>query len=132
MSNLSRREILLGGAVSAAAPGVSAAASAATFGNPDSPAEGRINGKNRTSLDDPGPQNPARASQFPSFQDPPATDVNGMPQFWASFNNAYKRYQHGGWAREVTQADFAISEDIPGVNIRLAENGTAQLHCHPH
>ena len=130
MSNLSRREILLGAAASAAALGVAAAASAATFGNPDSPAEGRINGKNRTSLDDPGPQNPALASQFPSFQDPPATDVNGMPQFWASFNNAHKRFQNGGWAREVTQADFAISQDIAGVNMRLAENGIRELHWH--
>jgi oxalate decarboxylase len=130
MTNLSRREILLGAAASAAALGVSAAASAASFGNPDSPAEGRINGKNATSLNDPGPQNPALANQFPSFQDPPATDVNGMPLFWASFNNAHKRYQNGGWAREVTQADFAISEDIAGVNMRLAENGIRELHWH--
>ncbi len=71
MTNLLRREILLGAAASAAALGVSAAASAASFGNPDSPPEGRINGKSRTSLDDPGPQNPALANQFPSFQDPP-------------------------------------------------------------
>jgi oxalate decarboxylase len=130
MNNLSRREILLGAAASAAALGVSAAASAATFGNPDSPAEGRINGKSRTSLDDPGPQNPALANQFPSFQDPPATDINGMPLFWASFNNAHKRYQNGGWARQVTQDDFAISEDISGVNMRLAENGIRELHWH--
>jgi oxalate decarboxylase len=130
MSNLSRREILLGAAASAAVLGVSAAASAGSFGNPDSPAEGRINGKNRTSLDDPGPQNPALASQFPSSQNPPATDINGMPLFWASFNNAHKRYQNGGWAREVTQADFAISEDIAGVNMRLAENGIRELHWH--
>ena len=130
MSNLSRREILLGAAASAAALGVSSAASAASFGNPDSPPEGRINGKSRTSLDDPGPQNPALANQFPSFQDPPATDVNGMPLFWASFNNAHKRYQNGGWAREVTQADFAISKDISGVNMRLAANGIREMHWH--
>src|ERR1700738_4546210 len=128
MSNWSRREILLGAAASAAALGVSAAASAATFGNPDSPAEGRINGKSRTSLDDPGPQNPALANQFPSCQDPPATDINGMPLFWASFNNAHKRIQNGGWARQVTQNDFAISEDIAGVNMRLAQYGVRELH----
>src|SRR5216684_6943934 len=104
MSNLSRREILLGAAASAAALGVSAAASAASFGNPDSPAEGRINGKSPSSLDDPGPQNPALASQLPSFQDPPATDINGMPLFWSSFNIAHKRYQSGGWARQITQS----------------------------
>ena len=28
---------------------------------------------------------------------------------WASFNNAPKRIQNGGWARQVTQDDFAIS-----------------------
>jgi oxalate decarboxylase len=32
----------------------------------------------------------------------PATDVNGMPQFWASFNLAPKRIQNGGWARQIT------------------------------
>jgi oxalate decarboxylase len=130
MTALSRRNILVGAAASAAALGVAGAAKAGTFGNPDSPAEGRINGKSRTSLDEPGPQNPALAGQFPSFQDPPATDVNGMPLFWASFNNAHKRYQNGGWAREVTQADFAISEDIAGVNMRLSENGIRELHWH--
>jgi oxalate decarboxylase len=130
MSNLSRREILLGAAASAAALGVSAAASAASFGNPDSPAEGRINGKSPTSLDNPGPQNPVLAKEFPSFQDPPATDINGMPLFWASFNNAHRRYQNGGWARQVTQEDFAISEDISGVNMRLGENGVREMHWH--
>jgi oxalate decarboxylase len=125
--DLPRRKMLVG----AAAVGIAASArAAASFGNPDSPQEGRINGKSSTSLDDPGPQNPALAKQFPSFQDPPATDVNGMPLFWASFNNAQKRYQDGGWAREVTQADFAISEDIAGVNMRLAENGIRELHWH--
>src|ERR1700730_18446101 len=130
MTSLSRRNILVGAAASAAALGVVGSAKAGTFGNPDSPAEGRINGKSRTSLDDPGPQNPALAGPFPSFQDPPATDINGMPLFWASFNNAHKRYQNGGWAREVTQADFAISEDIAGVNMRLARNGIRALHWH--
>jgi hypothetical protein len=83
-----------------AALDVAASAGAASFGNPDNPAEGRINGKSPSSLSDPGPQNPTLAKQFPSFQDPPPTDVNGMAMFWASFNNAHKRYQNGGWARE--------------------------------
>ena len=130
MTNLFRREFLANAAASAAALGIAASAKAASFGDPDSPAEGRINAKNTTSLNNPGPKDPALARQFPSFQDPPATDVNGMAQFWASFNNAHKRYQNGGWAREVTQADFAISEDIAGVNMRLAENGIRELHWH--
>jgi oxalate decarboxylase len=130
MIDLLRRKFMVGAATSAAALGVATTAGAASFGNPDSPAEGRINAKSRSSLTDPGPQNPALAKQFPSFQDPPATDVNGMPIFWASFNNAHKRIQDGGWAREVTQADFAISKDIAGVNMRLARNGIRELHWH--
>jgi oxalate decarboxylase len=130
VKNLLRRDFLVGAATSAAALGVASVAAAASFGNPDSPPEGRVNGKSPTSLDEPGPQNPVLASQFPSFQDPPATDINGMPLFWASFNNAHKRYQNGGWAREVTQDDFAISQDISGVNMRLAENGIRELHWH--
>jgi oxalate decarboxylase len=130
MTDISRRKVLTGAAGAAAAIGLSAAARAGTFGNPDAPPQGRINGKSPTSLDEPGPKNPVLASQFPSFQDPPATDVGGMPIFWASFNNAHKRYQNGGWAREVTQEDFFISQDIAGVNMRLAQNGIRELHWH--
>jgi oxalate decarboxylase len=130
MTDLSRRKVLVSAAASAAALGVAATAKAASFGNPDRPPEGQINGKSPTSLSDPGPQNPAIANQFPSFQNPPATDINGMPLFWASFNNAHKRYQNGGWAREVTQDDFAISEDISGVNMRLSANGIREMHWH--
>ncbi|TMC25729.1 MAG: cupin, partial [Chloroflexi bacterium] len=49
MIDLERRKVLIGAAVSAAAIGVAGSAKAASFGNPDSPAEGRINGKNPTS-----------------------------------------------------------------------------------
>src|SRR5689334_18698628 len=116
MHSLSRRKMLAlsaAGAVAAA----SSAASAASFGNPDEPAQGAINA-NPGSLRDPGPQNSALASQFPDSQKPPATDVGDMPQFWASFNNAPRRIQNGGWARQVTQADLPISEEIAGVNMR--------------
>ena len=131
MTDITRRKILINAATSAAALGVAASAKAfPTFGNPDRPPEGRVNAKSPGSLTDPGPQNPALANQFPSFQDPPATDINGMPLFWASFNNSHKRYQNGGWARQVTQADFAISEDISGVNMRLAKNGIREMHWH--
>lgn len=130
MTDFERRKMLIGAATTAAALGVAAVAQAATFGNPDRPGEGRINALSPSSRSDPGPKNPELMKQFPSFQDPPATDVNGMPLFWASFNNAHKRYQNGGWAREVTQDDFAISEDISGVNMRLAANGIREMHWH--
>jgi oxalate decarboxylase family bicupin protein len=53
-----------------------------------------------------------------------------MDLFWASFSNAHKRIQSGGWAREVTQADFAISEAVSGVNMRLGPGGVRELHWH--
>src|SRR6266481_895700 len=102
----SRRDML---AVSAAGAVMTAsAARAASFGNPNLPPQGAINAKGPGNLKDPGPQSEALARQFPSAQFPPPTDVGGSPMDWASFNNAPKRVQNGGWARQVTQADFAI------------------------
>jgi oxalate decarboxylase len=103
-------------------------APAASFGNPDQPAQGAVNAKSRGNLADPGPQSRAIGDQFPSAQFPPATDVGGMPMDWASFNNAPKRVQNGGSARQVTQTDFAISSTITGVNMRLTAGGIRELH----
>jgi oxalate decarboxylase len=123
----SRRDLLAASAVGAA---MTASAHAASFGNPDEPPQGAINAKSPGSLTDPGPQNPAIAKQFPSAFSPPATDVGGLPTTWASFNNAPRRIQNGGWARQVTVEDFAISKDISGVNMRLAAGGIRELHWH--
>ncbi len=109
---------------------MTASAHAASFGNPDEPPQGAINAKSPGSLTDPGPQNPAIAKQFPSAFTPPATDVGGLPTTWASFNNAPRRIQNGGWARQVTVDDFAISKEISGVNMRLAAGGIRELHWH--
>jgi oxalate decarboxylase len=129
MDSLSRRNMLAtgtAGAVAAVAP----AAHAASFGNPDQPPEGAVNATNPKALTDPGPQNPGLAGNESSFLNPPATDVNGMPQFWASFNLVPKRIQNGGWARQITQADFQISKTIAGVNMRLGPGGVRELHWH--
>ena len=108
-----------------------AATRAASFGNPDEPAQGAVNTKtNPASATDPGPQNPTLAGQFPGALSPPATNIGDMPLFWASFNNAPRRIQDGGWARQVTQADFAISETISGVNMRLTRGGIREMHWH--
>jgi oxalate decarboxylase len=103
---------------------------AATFGNPDEPPQGAINAKSPGNLADPGPQNPIIGNEFPSAQFPPATDVGGMPTTWASFNNTPKRIQNGGWARQVTVDDFAVSKEIAGVNMRLTAGGIRELHWH--
>ena len=128
MDNLSRRKVLALGAASGAVL-AAGAASAASFGNPDSPPEGAVNA-NPTGLTDPGPKNPALADQFPSFENPPATDVGDMQLFWSSFNNAPKRIQNGGWARQVTKSDFAISDAVSGVNMRLGPGAIREMHWH--
>jgi len=125
---LSRRNIL---ATAAAGVALSTTtARAATFGNPDEPAEGAVNVTNPKALIDPGPQDQGLAGNEPAFLDPPATDVNGMPQYWASFNLSPKRIQNGGWARQITQDDFKISTTIAGVNMRLGPGGVRELHWH--
>jgi len=129
MEELSRRNLLV-----ATAAGLAAAAGPAraqSFGNPDQPPQGAINSlKNPANITDPGPNNPALSSQFPGAFLPPATDVGELPMFWASFNNAPRRIQDGGWARQVTQYDFQISEQIAGVNMRLTRGGIRELHWH--
>jgi oxalate decarboxylase len=105
-------------------------ARAASFGNPDLPPEGAVNVTNPDGLTIPGPHDPALANTMPTFLEPPPTDVGSMPQFWASFNLAPRRIQDGGWGRQVTQSDFAISSEISGVNMRLSAGGTRELHWH--
>lgn len=123
----SRRDML---AISAAGAAMVGSAHGASFGNPDQPAQGAINAKTPSSLTDPGPQNPELAKQFPDVQSPPPTDVGGLPLNWSSFNTASRRIQNGGWARQVTAADFAISKEISGVNMRLSAGGIRELHWH--
>ena len=128
MDPFTRRNILSFGAAGAVAT-VASVANAATFGNPDSPGQGAVNA-NADALRDPGPRNPNLASQFPDANNPPATDIGDLAQFWASFNNAHKRIQGGGWARQVTQADFPISTTFSGVNMRLGAGGIREMHWH--
>ena len=132
---MSRREVL----VTTAAAGVVTAPTAATaarekaaisFGNPDDPPQGAVNATNPRSIADPGPQNPAIRDQFPSAFSPPPTDVGSVPLSWATFNNAPRRIQNGGWAREVTQSDFAVADTIAGVNMWLTSGGIRELHWH--
>jgi oxalate decarboxylase len=130
MDPVSRRGVLAAAAAGTVAT-AAAAANAASFGNPDDPPQGQVNTTGSpSSFNVVGPQNPALASQFPGAFSPPPTDVGDMPMFWASFNNAPRRIQDGGWARQVTQADFQIAEEISGVDMRLARGAIRELHWH--
>ena len=127
---LSRRTMLAASAA-AGAGGLSGRAGAGSLGNPDEPPQGAVNAQaHPAGMADPGPQNRAIVDQFPSAFTPPPTDVGDLPQFWASFNNAPRRIQDGGWARQVTQADFQVAEAISGVNMRLGAGGIRELHWH--
>src|SRR5438876_9628737 len=130
MVDTTRRSLLGAAGGLAAASVLSAGARAASFGNPDQPPQGAVNTKNPASVTDPGSHSPVLADQFPAASSPPATDIGDTPQFWAPFNNAPKRIQNGGWARQVTQADFQISETIAGVNMRLTAGRVRELHGH--
>jgi oxalate decarboxylase len=101
------------------------------LGNPDLPAEGEENTLlHPQSTRMTGPQNPAIASQFPNQIDAPGTDISTQAFFWSSFNISPRRVQDGGWAREVTKQDFAISDEIAGVNMYLEAGGIRELHWH--
>ena len=129
MSKISRRSILAAGATGGVMVTAAAAQAAGVFGNPDLPPQGAINASS-AAVSDPGPQNPWMANNEPSFINPPATDVGGMPQFWSSFNIAPRRQQAGGWARQITTAMFPISTTISGVDMRLDAGGIRELHWH--
>jgi oxalate decarboxylase len=124
---VSRRQVLAATSTGAASV---AMARAATFGNPDLPPQGAINVTEPGALTIPGPHDAALADTMPTFLQPPPTDVGSMPQFWASFNLAPRRIQNGGWGRQVTQSDFAISTEIAGVNMRLSAGAIRELHWH--
>lgn len=127
MDHLSRRSLLaLGAAGSVLA---AAQAQAASFGNPDAPPQGAIN-STPGALSEPGPRSPALQDQLPSFQNPPATDVGNSPLLWSSFNIMPKRVQAGGWARQMTAAEFPASRAVSGVNMRLGPGGIRELHWH--
>jgi oxalate decarboxylase len=130
MARLSRRAIMATGAAGSVAAITTATRATASFGNPDLQPEGAVNVTNPKALADPGAQDPMCATSEPSFVNPSATDVNGMPQFWASFNLAPKRIQNGGRARQITQDDFKISKTIAEVNMRLGPGGVHELHWH--
>ncbi|MFF1877874.1 cupin domain-containing protein [Leifsonia sp. NPDC058230] len=102
-----------------------------TFGNPDLPPEGLVNAAgDAASTTMTGPQNPALEALFPNQMNAPATDISTQPFFWSSFNISPRRVQRGGWARELTQSDFAISDEIAGVNMYLEAGGIRELHWH--
>src|ERR1700732_5272101 len=83
------------------------------------------------SKSDPGPANPALDGQNPDSIWPPATDSKSLVQnFKYPFSFANKRTYEGGWSREVTVRELAVSKSLAGVNMRLTAGGVRELHWH--
>jgi oxalate decarboxylase len=86
--------------------------------------------KDDRSASDPGPTNPPLDAQNPDSFLPPPTDAGGVQTFKYPFSIAHKRMQEGGWSREVTIRELAVSKSIAGVDMRLTAGGIRELHWH--
>jgi oxalate decarboxylase len=86
--------------------------------------------KNDRSASAPGPGNAALDEQNPDSFLPPQTDAGGVQTFKYPFGLSHKRMQEGGWSREVTVRELAVSKTIAGVDMRLTAGGVRELHWH--
>jgi oxalate decarboxylase len=85
------------------------------------------NARNET---DPGPGNLPLGKENPDSVWSPPTDHGSVKPFKYSFALSHKRIESGGWTRQVTARDLAISKDIAGVEMRLTAGGVRELHWH--
>ena len=79
---------------------------------------------------EPGPNNTVLDKENPNSVWSPATDAGGQPPFKYSFSLSHKRMEDGGWTRQVTVRDLAISKKMAGVEMRLIKGGVRELHWH--
>jgi oxalate decarboxylase len=86
--------------------------------------------KDSRSASAPGPGNPQIDAQNPDSFLPPPTDAGGVQTFKYPFGLSHKRMQEGGWSREVTVRELAVSKSIAGVDMRLTAGGVRELHWH--
>src|SRR5271155_648047 len=88
------------------------------------------NSVSEKSRSDPGPANSVLDAANPDSFNPPWTDAGGVQTFKYPFAFAHKRLQEGGWSREVTARELAVSKTIAGVDMRLTAGGVRELHWH--
>ena len=114
--------------------GVSSAALAAagmrSMGNLAGPKQSDYKQGSDRSKSDPGPTNPAMDAANPDSFNPPPTDAGGVQTFKYPFSISHKRLHEGGWSREVTQRELAVSKTLAGVDMRLTAGGVRELHWH--
>jgi oxalate decarboxylase len=88
------------------------------------------NSVSELSRSDPGPKNSVLDAANPDSFNPPWTDAGGVQTFKYPFAFAHKRLQEGGWSREVTARELAVSKSLAGVDMRLTAGGVRELHWH--
>src|SRR5208337_4843084 len=121
---VSRRGFLRLGSAALAATGMLSAADAVGQEQKPYPT------KDDRSARAPGPGNPPLDAQNPDSFLPPPSDAGGVQTFKYPFALSHKRMQEGGWSREVTVRELAVSKSIAGVDMRLTAGGVRELHWH--
>jgi oxalate decarboxylase len=86
-----------------------------------------VDGRGGTIL---GPRNVPVERQNPDVLIAPTTDAGTVPNLKWPFALSHNRVLSGGWARETTTRELAISTEIAGVNMRLTPGGIRELHWH--
>ena len=86
--------------------------------------------KNDRSRSEPLATNSALDAQNADSVNPPPSDAGGVQTFKYPFSIAHKRLHEGGWSREVTVRELAVSKTLAGVNMRLTAGGVRELHWH--
>lgn len=77
-----------------------------------------------------GPHNVERDRQNPDLLVPPATDHGTLANMRFSYDDVHNRLEEGGWAREVTNRELPISDQVAGVDMNLAPGSYRELHWH--
>lgn len=77
-----------------------------------------------------GPNNLGLDAENPSSVWTLPTDNGTVQPFKYSFSLAHKRIEAGGWTRQVTQRELAVSKTMAGVEMRLVAGGVRELHWH--
>jgi oxalate decarboxylase len=123
---LSRRKFLENSSAAlVAVAGLQVAAHAQQAGTPIRSADHHLPNE-----EEPAPKNTMLDDQNPSSNWSPETDAGGQPPFKYPFSFAHKRIESGGWTRQVTVRDFAMSKKMAGVQMRLIKGGIRELHWH--
>src|ERR1700686_497757 len=122
-SKFSRRDFLGGSSGALAGAGVSSVAKVFAQDLSTKPASAR-------DASEPGPKNAPLDAQNADSRNPPPTDAGGVQTFKYQFSIAHKRLHQGGWSREVTVRELAVSTTMAGVDMRLTAGGVRELHWH--